>query len=132
MDIIITCVFCDRIHAGQYDTAFYQYGEMVAVAFEPLSPVTEGHRLYIPVQHIEDACENPRIAGIVFAEAAGDMRDRSRKAASLNLITSVGADATQTIRHFHVHMIPRRPGDGLALPWTGQAARMNSTDSTSH
>jgi hypothetical protein len=39
---------------------------------------------------------------------------------SFNLITSVGAAATQTVRHLHIHLIPRREGDALALPWTGQ------------
>lgn len=34
------------------------------------------------------------------------------------IITSIGANATQTVRHTHLHVVPRRPGDGLALPWT--------------
>lgn len=25
--------------------------------------------------------------------------------------------ATQSIRHLHIHVIPRRPYDGLKLPW---------------
>ena len=37
-----------------------------------------------------------------------------------NLITSSGPAATQTIPHIHVHYVPRWPGDGLHLPWTGQ------------
>jgi hypothetical protein len=37
-----------------------------------------------------------------------------------NLITSVGADATQSVRHLHIHVVPRREGDGLMLPWSGQ------------
>jgi histidine triad (HIT) family protein len=37
-----------------------------------------------------------------------------------NIITSVGAEATQTVFHLHLHVVPRRFGDGLALPWTGQ------------
>jgi histidine triad (HIT) family protein len=23
-------------------------------------------------------------------------------------------------RHLHIHIVPRREGDGLSLPWTGQ------------
>lgn len=37
-----------------------------------------------------------------------------------NLITATGSEATQTIPHFHVHLVPRLAGDGLTLPWTGQ------------
>ena len=41
-------------------------------------------------------------------------------AASCNLITSVGAAATQTVKHLHIHIVPRHEGDGLHLPWTEQ------------
>ena len=37
-----------------------------------------------------------------------------------NLITSIGPAATQTVPHLHLHLVPRRPGDGLPLPWTPQ------------
>jgi diadenosine tetraphosphate (Ap4A) HIT family hydrolase len=37
-----------------------------------------------------------------------------------NLITSDGAAATQTVKHLHVHIVPRRDGDGLTLPWSTQ------------
>lgn len=40
--------------------------------------------------------------------------------AGRTVITSIGADATQTVFHTHIHVVPRRPGDGLTLPWTGQ------------
>lgn len=39
---------------------------------------------------------------------------------SYNLITSCGEAATQSVRHLHWHVVPRRIGDGLHLPWTGQ------------
>jgi histidine triad (HIT) family protein len=35
-----------------------------------------------------------------------------------NLIVSKGPSATQTVAHLHLHIVPRRPGDGLALPWS--------------
>jgi histidine triad (HIT) family protein len=70
------------------------------------------HLLAIPRLHVEDALEDPELTGHVMEIAAwfahGDC----------NLITSVGAAATQTVRHLHVHIVPRRPGDGLALPWS--------------
>lgn len=37
-----------------------------------------------------------------------------------NLITSKGADATQSVYHLHVHIAPRQADDGLHLPWTSQ------------
>jgi hypothetical protein len=40
-----------------------------------------------------------------------------------NLIASRGPAATQTVPHLHLHLVPRLEGDGLPLPWTGQAER---------
>ncbi len=83
-----------------------------AVAFKPLSPVVEGHILVVPRVHVEDATEDPMVTAMVMGRAA------SIAPRSCNLITNVGAQATQTVWHLHVHIVPRRNGDGLALPWT--------------
>lgn len=40
-----------------------------------------------------------------------------------NLIASRGPEATQSVYHLHLHLIPRLKHDGLALPWTGQEER---------
>ncbi|RZE66014.1 HIT domain-containing protein [Streptomyces albidoflavus] len=34
-----------------------------------------------------------------------------------NLIASRGREATQSVTHLHLHLVPRRNGDALALPW---------------
>lgn len=106
------CVFCKRIANNEY-TRF----DNLAAAFEPLNPVTPGHMLFISFMHTLDAMARPRIAGQLFTAAAewGWSQDED-----FNLITSNGSDATQTVPHLHVHYIPRRNGDGLYLPWTGQ------------
>lgn len=104
------CPFCKRIDAHEYD--FEGYG---GVSFEPLNPVTPGHRLFVSVTHIEDASEAPFAACGAFELAAHYAAEQKK---SFNLITSGGAPATQTVFHFHVHYIPRSPGDGLHLPWT--------------
>ncbi len=83
-----------------------------AVAIVPLNPVTAGHTLVIPLRHVEDYLEAPEVTGLVMARAA------ELGVAPSNLITSAGDAATQTVRHLHVHVVPRRTGDGLPLPWT--------------
>lgn len=108
------CVFCERIDRRQYaETGFPD-----VVSFEPLNPVTPGHRLFVPTMHYEDATGEPQMTGTVFAAAAS--YGRFWKGHDFNLITSVGPMATQTIRHLHVHYVPRRADDGLPLPWTPQ------------
>jgi len=108
-----TCPFCDRIKAGDYDR---QWSD--AVAFQPPNPVTDGHVLVVPRRHVDHAAENPITTGAVMVAAA----EMARALMPCNIITSVGPEATQTVKHLHVHVVPRRRDDGLTLPWTGQKA----------
>ena len=111
------CPFCARIAAGEYDL---RDGGLSAVTFKPLRPVVPGHRLVVPVRHVTDYTDQPYITGQT-AEYAARIAALFDLTVS-NLITSAGAVATQTIPHLHFHLVPRREGDGLALPWTGQQA----------
>lgn len=107
-------MFCGRIAAGEYELISNAYE---VVRFEPLNPVTPGHMLFVPFRHVADAAEFPYLTGVTFAAASAF---GFVQAEPFNLITSAGEAATQTVRHLHVHYVPRRAGDGLALPWTGQ------------
>lgn len=107
------CVFCARIERGQFD-----YFDDWNVAFQPLNPVTPGHFLVVPRKHVMNAFEGPAQAGRAMSFAAKLATDMDLVAA--NFITSAGSAATQTVWHLHLHVVPRRDGDGLHLPWTGQ------------
>jgi len=111
---MIDCVFCKRILHREYD---YKYSNLDTVQFEPLNPVVPGHMLFVPLVHVEEAAIMPPITGDVF-QAAAMWAEFIHK--PFNLITSAGSAATQTVKHLHVHYIPRRKDDGLHLPWTGQ------------
>lgn len=105
------CVFCARVRDGEFERE-----SGFAVSFPPRNPVTPGHLLVIPRVHLRDAAQSPSHAADAFVMAAclaGEVGD-------CNLITSIGPDATQTVFHMHIHVVPRRKNDGLALPWTGQ------------
>lgn len=110
------CPFCERIEARDFrmDRAVLEAG-----FFPPLNPVVPGHMLVVPLRHVNDAAEDPFLTGQVMtlaARLAGRLGD-------CNLITSIGPAATQTVFHLHIHVVPRRTGDGLALPWVTQEAR---------
>jgi histidine triad (HIT) family protein len=100
------CPFCDKLA---------DYAGWVA-AFEPLNPVVPGHMLIVPKRHVEDFAEDPAETGRVMRYAARYVKDGG--VGHCNLITSRGVDATQTVFHLHIHVIPRWPGDGLLLPWS--------------
>lgn len=106
------CPFCARVRDGEYR----QTEVRGVVCFEPLNPVTPGHTLFVPLSHALHSA--PRYVGQTM-EAAASYAGR-QGGEDYNLITSSGPSATQTIEHIHVHYVPRRPDDGLHLPWTGQ------------
>lgn len=115
------CVFCE-IAAGRAPAK--HRGEWIStIVFEPLNPVTPGHLLVAPRTHVEDAIEDSRVTATTMADAAtvvNVLRRNDPRYESVNIITSVGAPATQSVFHLHIHIVPRQPGDGLLLPWGGQ------------
>ena len=107
------CFFCEVI-AGRLPGPG-PYGEWRdTVAISPLRPVTPGHLLVIPRQHIVDAASNPQLAALTMERAA----ILAGQHESADIITSIGSVTSQTILHLHLHVVPRRNGDGLHLPWT--------------
>lgn len=106
------CVFCQIVAGKAPATIVHRWDGAIAIV--PLNPVTDGHLLVIPTRHVADFTEEPIVTGEVMEFAAMLAKPPA------NLITSAGAEASQTEKHFHVHVVPRRAGDGLALPWTGR------------
>ena len=110
-----SCVFC-AIVAGDAPATVVRRWESV-IAIRPRSGgCTDGHVLVIPHQHVADAGVDPAVSAATMAAAA----ELAADLAACNIITSKGKVATQTVFHLHVHVVPRRAGDGLPLPWTPQ------------
>ena len=110
------CVFCKKIKDGDYMASNER-----CVAFAPLNPVTEGHLLVIPKIHTADFTENPQLSAETMAYASE--LANLYYGEDVNLITSKGKLATQSINHLHIHIVPRRKDDGLMLPWSAQAVQ---------
>lgn len=106
------CVFCKIVREESPCVLVKEWDDAMAIV--PLNPVVEGHVLVIPKIHVCDALENP------FVTAATMRRASELAFAPCNIITSVGAEATQSVFHLHVHIVPRTAGDGLPLPWSNQ------------
>lgn len=102
----MSCPFCDMFSNSDKDI----------IDIEPLNPIVEGHRIIIPREHVKDFSDDVEVTGRVMKYAA----ELGKKIGEVNLITSKGVNATQSVFHLHVHLVPRKEGDGLSLPWTGQ------------
>ena len=119
------CDFCGIVRGEQ--TAQVVYETEAVLAFLPLNPAAPGHTLVIPRVHTPDflSCPAP-LAGTLSAAAAhvGRAVRAAVAADGMNLITSAGAAASQTVFHLHVHLVPRWDGDPLGRLWplpTGDA-----------
>lgn len=108
------CAFCE-LAENVGSNGVRNCPEHNVIHFEPINPVTQGHRLFVPDWHVE----HPNVLATAEAMSAAEHWSRSHSNTDYNLITSSGPAATQTVPHLHVHYVPRRPGDGLLLPWGG-------------
>lgn len=114
------CPFCDRIDGRQFDQLFVGFA-----CFEPINPVTPGHRLFVTVNHFAPKSLEILDAGAAIFQAVRQYRSRIKReheefVEDYNLIINAGENASQTVEHFHAHYVPRRKDDGLLLPWSNQ------------
>ncbi len=112
------CLFC-KIVAGEIPSTIVAHDERT-ISFMDINPATRGHALVIPRTHAQDllSIESEDLAAC--AHSAQLLAGRAKEvlgADGVNLVNSCGADAWQTIFHFHIHVIPRYKGDPLRLPW---------------
>lgn len=107
------CAFC-RIVAGTAPARVaHRWPDAMAI-YPRSSGATPGHLLVIPLVHVADATVDPEVTAQVMTRAA------QIAVPPCNIITSAGAEATQKVFHLHIHVVPRKAGDGLLLPWSNQ------------
>jgi histidine triad (HIT) family protein len=90
------------------------------IAFFPLNPATPGHTLVIPRRHVADLWRvDPALGAQLMAAVirVGQAIDKALKPEGMNLISSAGATAEQTVFHLHLHVVPRWRRDGFGPIW---------------
>jgi histidine triad (HIT) family protein len=106
------CVFCEIIAGRAPATIVREWPDALAIV--PLGPVVDGHLLVIPKAHVPDFGHDPDVSADTMWRAALLAQKSDQP---MNLITSRGREATQSVFHLHLHLVPRADNDGLALPW---------------
>lgn len=107
------CVFCQIISKHLKSEIIYEWDDVISIV--PINPVCTGHILFIPKIHVSNFSENPEVTALTYKRCAEFYATNNIDA---NLITSKGKNATQTIFHLHIHLVPRLQNDGLHLPWS--------------
>lgn len=113
------CDFC-AIGRGEDDTVEVVCEGEQWVAFFPLSPATPGHTLVVPRRHLPDLWSiDSELGGELMAAVVrvGRAIRHALTPDGLNLITSAGREAEQTVYHAHLHVVPRWEHDGFGDIW---------------
>lgn len=112
------CIFC-KIVAG-ISECHEIYQDDATLAFMDIHPANDGHCLVIPKQHFEKVFDMPPAAfGTVASTAARVARvvNEVLRPGGISLLQANGELAGQSVLHVHVHVLPRRAGDGLPINW---------------
>ena len=100
------------------------------VAFFPRNPATPGHTLIITREHVRDLwAMNPGQGSALMMAViqVGQAIERALNPDGMNLISSAGSAAEQSVFHLHLHVVPRWRYDGFGQIWpTG--SRFESVD----
>jgi bis(5'-adenosyl)-triphosphatase len=106
---MITCPFC---HPSIKEAVFYESTHFMAIY--NVAPVFPGHAMIIPKAHItglliipeEEIVEMVKLSRIVVR-----ILQKAFHARGFNWSIQEGEEAGQTIKHLHMHIIPRKPQD---------------------
>lgn len=120
-------IFC-KIVAGEIP-CYKLYEDDDVLAFLDISQVTKGHALVIPKEHYDTFLSTPeKIMHKVFdvAKRIGQIDIQFLGAKGVNILTNCYEAAGQSVKHFHVHVIPRyESNDGFALEMKNNAEGLN-------
>ncbi|MEG0109344.1 MAG: HIT family protein [Lachnospiraceae bacterium] len=112
------CIFC-KIANGEIPSATLYEDEDFRVILD-LSPASKGHALILPKDHYADLYEmKDEIAAkvLVLAKQMIIKMTDILQCDGYNIVQNNGAEAGQTVFHFHMHLIPRYKGDQVGLGW---------------
>ena len=107
------CIFC-KIANGVVPSKTVYEDENFRVILD-LGPATKGHALILPKEHYANLFELPEetaAAAMKVAKKLSAQMVENLGADGLNLVQNNGEVAGQTVKHFHLHLIPRYKDDG--------------------
>ena len=113
IDMTENCLFC-KIIAGKIPSNKI-YENDAAFAFLDVYPASEGHTLVVPKKHFSNFTDMDAESVASLFEVARKITAAVEKATSAegsNIGINNGEVAGQEIPHVHIHIIPRRKGDG--------------------
>ncbi|MBE5906487.1 MAG: HIT family protein [Lachnospiraceae bacterium] len=106
------CIFC-KIAGGEIPSRTVYEDELFRVIMD-IEPAEKGHCLIIPKNHFDDLFTLGEEEATKMMPLAQTIATKMKEALScdgLNIVQNNGEAANQTVKHFHLHLIPRYTGD---------------------
>lgn len=102
------CIFC-KIATHEIPTSVV-YEDDDVIVFDDLEPLMPVHTLIIPKDHYRDIADNvpEDVLGTVFSKV-GMIAQMKGLTNGFRVLVNTGEDASQSVKHFHVHIL----GGGL-------------------
>ena len=112
------CLFCKIIDNEL--PSYTVYEDDLFKAILDIFPATLGHIIIIPKNHaanIYELDEKSTTSLMKVAKKIAHALKDSFNIDGLNLLQNNGEIASQTVFHFHLHLIPRYKDDGVNVGW---------------
>ena len=126
------CVFCQIVAGALPSTTVHESASVLAIM--DIDPVTPGHLLVIPRDHLPDLADlTDELASEMFSVArklAAALRRSGVECEGVNLFYADGEAAFQEVFHSHLHVFPRFGGDGFTISanWGSEPNRSQLDD----
>jgi histidine triad (HIT) family protein len=110
------CIFCKIVEDEIPSHKVYE--DETVLAFLDTNPVSKGHTLVIPKEHVDDihSAEEMDYMWDAIVEVSNAVKD-SFGAEGVNIAQNNGAKAGQEVFHLHFHVTPIYDGDELDITY---------------
>ncbi len=110
----MNCVFCKIVNGDIPSMKIYE--DEHTLIFMDIAKDVDGHMLAIPKKHIKNIldCDTDTLYHLMEAvkKVANHCVDNCGYN-GVNLLNASDESAGQSVPHFHIHIIPRKSGDGI-------------------
>jgi histidine triad (HIT) family protein len=109
---MMPCLFCDIV-AGKIPAEIVWRSDS-ALAFLDHRPLFPGHVLLVPSSHIETLANLPAAQVGPLFQAVQKLETAVERALEAEgTFIAINNRVSQSVPHLHIHIVPRRKGDGL-------------------
>lgn len=106
------CIFCEI--AAKELSASVVFEDQQTIAFLDHRPLFHGHCLLIPKQHFETLTDLPlQLIEPLFGNAQLLASAVEAAMGAQGTFVAMNNRVSQSVPHLHIHIVPRRKGDGL-------------------